>query len=182
MAQGEGVPVVEQGGINAAGVGGIVVNNAVRLGREALDQFFQHLAVFDFLQAEEVGACAMVHVRNDPGEVVELGFEADTGPAGGRVVRQKFVVVGVVRIVVGVIEVFDIPVGHVKRIGRRRPGEGQEEKNTEPADENRLPFRGHPPLKSAQGFRCRAGPARGGGPWPRDRTGARGFRGGRRRP
>jgi hypothetical protein len=61
--QGEAAPVEEHGGIDAAGVGGIHMDDAVALVGQAIDQVAQDVFVFDLLDAEDVGALAVVHAE-----------------------------------------------------------------------------------------------------------------------
>jgi len=185
--QGKPGAVEQHGRVDAAGIGGIHVDDAVALARQALDQVAHHVFVFDLLEAEDVRAGAVVHARNHLREVVELGFVAHLGPAGGDVVGQEFVVAVVVGIVHGVVEVFDVPVGHEEggrnghrgvRRGRLGGADSQSEEEGGEQQRNGRLVHGQHPLRCGRGCRCRARPGRGAGPARRGRTGARGFRGG----
>ena len=93
LGQRENGGVVDDRAIDAAFAGRVFVDDFVFAAErlELFDQHFDDLAVFDFADAEHVGALAVVHLADDLGEVLELDVEPLLGPLLGRFGRVFFV-------------------------------------------------------------------------------------------
>lgn len=116
LVDGEESWVVDEGHVDAASVGGVVVYVFESHGFERLGvaEVADYALVFYFAYSygsHSAGACFACEFRDDEGHVVEflliVGFYPVVGSAG-----QVFVVTGIVWVVFGVEEVFEVIEGH----------------------------------------------------------------------
>ena len=123
---GEAVGAVEQGDVDAAPVGRVVVDvGVVRLTQGCgLAEFAQHVAVFHFGQSNDIW---QIHEKQRLINTVAFGLEFVAGPMVAAL-RREIVVEGEA-VVAGVEEVFDIPPGGAKKgLPLLRPqGEGRQQ-------------------------------------------------------
>ena len=115
--------VVDDRAIDAAFAGRVFVDDFVFAAErfELFDQHFDDVAVFDFADAEHIGAFAVIHFADDFGEVLELDIEPLLGPMLGRLGRVFFVAFDR-GVVLGIEQVFEVPAADEEFVGRGRIG------------------------------------------------------------
>ena len=114
----ENARVVDDRAIDAAFAGRVFVDDFVFAAErfELFDEHFDDLAVFDFADAEHIGAFAVVHLADDVGEVLELDIEPFFGPMFGAIGRVFFVAFDG-GVVFGVEQVFEVPAADEEFVG-----------------------------------------------------------------